>query len=209
MTQRVSKLDASRLLGISPTTIDRRIQRGELQVEMEQRGTRFRTWVILGDDVSSGRSPDPPDERPDERPREHSGERPPEQSAVEVRVLEERVHSLEQLADYHQQQLKDADWRYQELVQPLLWPSSDASQEWSNSCESLLLGGLAHCPRLLPEVQDGLLLAAVKRRWRSRQCCFQLSPWLPPPQSPDKLPSSSRPSLPTGDWWSPPALPLP
>ena len=107
MTQRVSKLDASRLLGISPTTIDRRIQRGELQVEMEQRGTRFRTWVILGDDVSSGRSPDPPDERP------------PEQSAVEVRVLEERVHSLEQLADYHQQQLKDADWRYQELVQSL------------------------------------------------------------------------------------------
>ena len=119
MTQRVSKLDASRLLGISPTTIDRRIQRGELQVEMEQRGTRFRTWVILGDDVSSGRSLDAPDERPDERPREHSGERPPEQSAVEVRVLEERVHSLEQLADYHQQQLKDADWRYQELVQSL------------------------------------------------------------------------------------------
>ena len=48
------------------------------------------------------------------------------------------------------------------------------------------------------------LVAAVKRRWRSRQCCFQLSPWLPPPQSPDKLPSSSWPSLPTGDWWSPP-----
>ena len=119
MTQRVSKLDASRLLGVSPTTIDRRIQRGELQVEMEQRGTRFRTWVILADDVSPGRSPDPPDERPDERPREQSGERPPEQSAVEVRVLQERVHSLEELADYHRQQLKDADWRYQELVQSL------------------------------------------------------------------------------------------
>ena len=41
MTQRVSKLDASRLLGVSPTTIDRRIQRGELQFEKEQRGTRF------------------------------------------------------------------------------------------------------------------------------------------------------------------------
>ena len=47
MTQRVSKLDAARLLEVSPTTIDRRIQRGELQVEMEPRGTRFRTWVIL------------------------------------------------------------------------------------------------------------------------------------------------------------------
>ena len=62
----------------------------------------------------------------------------------------------------------------------------------------ILLGGLVHCPRLLPEVQDSLLLAAVKRRWRSRHCCFQLFPWLPPPQSPDKLPSSSRPSLPPG-----------
>ena len=123
MTQRVSKLDAARLLGVSPTTIDRRIQRGELQVEMEQRGTRFRTWVILGDDVSPWRSPDPPGERPsdrpDERSREQSGERPPEQSAVEVRVLQERVHGLEELADYHRNQLKDADWRYQELVQSL------------------------------------------------------------------------------------------
>ena len=123
MTQRVSKLDAARLLEVSPTTIDRRIQRGELQVEMEPRGNRFRTWVILGDDVSPGRSPDPPGdrpgERPDERPREQSGERPPEQSAVEVRVLQERVHGLEELADYHRNQLKDADWRYQELVQSL------------------------------------------------------------------------------------------
>ena len=69
----------------------------------------------------------------------------------------------------------------------------------ANRCSSV---GWSIVPGLLPEVQDGLLLAAVKRRWRSRHCCFQLFPWLPPPQSPDKLPSSSRPSLPTGDWWS-------
>ena len=135
MTQRVSKLDAARLLEVSPTTIDRRIQRGELQVEMEPRGTRFRTWVILGDGVSPGRSPDPPGERPSDRPDERSpeqsgerpperspeqsGERPPEQSAVDVRVLQERLRSLEELADYHRNQLKDADWRYQELVQSL------------------------------------------------------------------------------------------
>ena len=83
---------------------------------------------------------------------------------------------------------------------PVRPPASDASSEWSNSCESLLLGGLAHCPRSLPEVQDVFLLAAVKRRWRSRHCCCRLFPWLPPPQPPSKLPSSSRPSLPTEDW---------
>ena len=56
--------------------------------------------------------------------------------------------------------------------------------------------GLAHCPKSLPEVQDVFLLAAVKRRWRSRHCCCRLFPRLPPPQPPSKLPSSSRPSLP-------------
>ena len=38
---------------------------------------------------------------------------------MEVRVLQGRVNSLEELADYHRNQLKDADWRYQELVQSL------------------------------------------------------------------------------------------
>ena len=33
---------------------------------------------------------------------------------MEVRVLQGRVNSLEELADYHRNQLKDADWRYQE-----------------------------------------------------------------------------------------------
>ena len=42
MVQRVSKLDASRIFGVSPSTIDRRIERGELQVEHEARGNSYK-----------------------------------------------------------------------------------------------------------------------------------------------------------------------
>ena len=38
MAQKVSKLDASRILGVPPSTVDRRIDRGELQIEHETRG---------------------------------------------------------------------------------------------------------------------------------------------------------------------------
>ena len=41
MTSKVSKLDASRILKVSPSTIDRRIDRGELQVEHEPRGNNL------------------------------------------------------------------------------------------------------------------------------------------------------------------------
>ena len=49
MVQRISKLDASRILEVSPSTIDRRIERGELQVEHEARATVIRSgcyWMM-------------------------------------------------------------------------------------------------------------------------------------------------------------------
>ena len=49
MVQRVSKLDASRILEVSPSTIDRRIERGELEVEHEVRGNSYKVWVLLAD----------------------------------------------------------------------------------------------------------------------------------------------------------------
>ena len=42
MTRKVSKLDASRFLEVSPSTIDRRIERGELQIEHEPRGNSYK-----------------------------------------------------------------------------------------------------------------------------------------------------------------------
>ena len=54
MVQRVSKLDASRILEVSPSTIDRRIDRGELQIEHETRGNSYKVWVLLEDPAHDG-----------------------------------------------------------------------------------------------------------------------------------------------------------
>ena len=47
---RLSKQEAAARLGVSTATIERRIQRGQLQAEKEAQGTRYRVWVILEDE---------------------------------------------------------------------------------------------------------------------------------------------------------------
>ena len=137
---RLSKLEAAAHLGISPTTVDRRIQRGELQAVKEPHGTRYRVWVILDDEPPEkpGGAPpgDPPDQPPTGagQPHDSSGESPvsPAQISAFVEMarlqeqkknaedraesLEERAKTLEELAEYHQKLLTDSEWRYQELL---------------------------------------------------------------------------------------------
>ena len=36
-----------------------------------------------------------------------------------MEVMREKVKNLEELSDYHKQQLKDAEWRYQQILQEL------------------------------------------------------------------------------------------
>ncbi len=48
MVQRLSKLDAAKVLQVHHSTVDRMIQRGELQVEREGEGRRAKIWVLLG-----------------------------------------------------------------------------------------------------------------------------------------------------------------
>ena len=107
MTTKVTRLEASRVLGISPSTVDRRIERGEIQVEKEPHGSRNRIWVVLEDDVG-------------ETPGEVSPERSPgasrESHLEEVITLRERVKSLEELEKYHRDQLVEKDRLVQELM---------------------------------------------------------------------------------------------
>ena len=64
MSTRVTRLEASRLLKISPSTVDRRIERGELVIEKEPHGSRNRTWVVLEDAIPE----DPGESSPDHSP---------------------------------------------------------------------------------------------------------------------------------------------
>ena len=119
MSTRVTRLEASRLLKISPSTVDRRIERGELKIEKEPHGSRNRTWVILEDETPE----DPGESSPDQSPGlsvEVSPENPSERllgsHLEEVITLRERVKSLESLEKYHRDQLVQKDLLVQELI---------------------------------------------------------------------------------------------
>ena len=125
MTQRLSKMEAATRLEVSASTIDRMIQKGELQVEKEPHGSRHRIWVVMNADktdesVNSSREASEPS--PDDSP-DASGEEMSDWSdasgEVELAVLRERVKSLEELADYHRELLRDSEWRYQQAMEQL------------------------------------------------------------------------------------------
>ena len=95
-------MEAATRLDVSLSTIDRMIQRGELQTHKEAHGSRHRLWVMLDD--TQHHAPETSDVSP---------------PVIEVVVLRERVKHLEELADFHRQLLKDADWRYQQAMDAL------------------------------------------------------------------------------------------
>ena len=125
MKKRLTKLEAAAALEVSPSTIDRMIQRQDLTIEKESRGSRYKVWVLL--DEESGSSADRAPDGPPDSPPGPSGDSSPEvsegsaeeSSAVELATLRERNRSLEELADHHRQLLKDSEWRYQQLLQQL------------------------------------------------------------------------------------------
>ena len=130
---RLSKQQAAARLEVSTATIERKIQRGELEAEKEPHGSRYRVWVIFDDDETVEAAVATPEEtavetpvasvlRCDETPVETgvATPLPPELApAVEMARLQERNKALEELADYHRQLLSDSEWRFQEMIHQL------------------------------------------------------------------------------------------
>ena len=109
MKQRVSKVEAERVLNKSRATIDRMISRGELETQLEPHGSRHRVWVLLVN---------PEDSHEDSQ--ETSVESSHESSTkYQDATLKERNKGLEELVSYYQLQLKDSEWRYHQLVDTL------------------------------------------------------------------------------------------
>ena len=48
--RRVSKMDAVNILGVSLSTVERMIKRGDLQIEREGLGGKHRIWILLDED---------------------------------------------------------------------------------------------------------------------------------------------------------------
>ena len=87
--QRVTKAEACRRLGVSLSTLDRRIAEGQLEVERVQQGLVHRVLVLLPRDM--------PEVGPDAQGR-----------AAAVSALQERITGLEALLEERGQRL--ADW---------------------------------------------------------------------------------------------------
>ena len=125
MAQKLTKMEAAARLDVSQSTIDRMIQKGELQIEKEPHGSRHRIWVLMNGedaDASVDMSVDVSDNSPEDSHDASTDEMPDTadmSEAIELAVLRERVKNLEELANYHREQLRDSEWRYQQAMDQL------------------------------------------------------------------------------------------
>ena len=123
MVQKVSKLDASRILGVSPSTIDRRIERGELEIEHEPRGNSYKVWVLL-DDAAVAQADDEPAAglggEAAAKVSEVAGiaDAPPNAAAesTEIRLLKQENQHLKELAEFRKEALNESETRFRELL---------------------------------------------------------------------------------------------
>ena len=102
MTTRLSRQDAAQRLQVSESTLDRMIRRGEVPVEKSGAEGRQRVWVLFDDD--------------DGDHVDHSRNGHSSSSDEELTRLRTEVQSLRELADYRGELLKEAEWRYHELL---------------------------------------------------------------------------------------------
>ena len=114
MVRRVSKDDARRILGVSDSTIDRRIQRGELSTERDGR----RVWVVLDDELL-GASVDASPETTPETARRVNEASADAAEMLQMRLLEERVRSQDELITMYKTQNSDWEQRYYGLREEL------------------------------------------------------------------------------------------
>ena len=115
MTQRVSRSGAAAILGVSLTTLDRRIARGDIAAEIESHGDGRRVWVML------------PDSSPDET-------RPTTSNASQVSAFEAQLAARDELIVHMRNQLTEAEARHQMLIERL-----EAAQHHADNLTARLL----------------------------------------------------------------------
>ena len=112
---RYTKKQAAAKLGISDSTIDRRIADGTLTVERERHGRTSRVWVVLPDDEADAPADNAPDGVDDVNDASLD-ESASSEASTEVAVLREQLRSAEELADYRDKLLVERDAQVQMLI---------------------------------------------------------------------------------------------
>ena len=106
MVQRVTKEQAMVSMGISSSTLERRIKSGEVQVEVDHEGGRRKVWVLVDDDqvdVPTGSHPGNQQGNDD----------------TQMAVMQVQLDNALALADYRAELLKESETRFHELLQQM------------------------------------------------------------------------------------------
>ena len=106
MVQRITKEQAMVSMGISSSTLERRIKSGEVQVEVDHEGGRRKVWVLVNDD------------QVDVLPNSHSGNQQGTDD-TQVAVMQVQLDNALALADYRAELLKESEIRFHELLQQM------------------------------------------------------------------------------------------
>ena len=106
MVQRVTKEQAMVSMGISSSTLERRIKSGEVQIEVEHEGGKRRVWVLADDN------------QVDVPPDSHSGIQHGTDD-TQMAVMQVQLDNALALADYRAELLKESEIRFHELLQQM------------------------------------------------------------------------------------------
>ena len=179
---KLTRQEAAQRLQVSESTLDRMIRRGDLAVEREGHGSRYRIWVLLDNDgeqpsySANGHNADSRDysraTTADKIEQAHYGTDYSDDH--ELTALRAEVRSLRELSDYRAELLKDSEWRYHELLQQLNMCQEQLklSQETTATLARALLAP-ASMPRFLHHNAGvGGHLAG-----RPRRCLVEVLPW--------------------------------
>ena len=106
MVQRVTKQQAMVSMGISSSTLERRIKSGEVQVEVDHAGSKRRVWVVVDDDQA------------DEQPGiQHDIQHPT--GDTQVVIMQVKLDNALALAEYRAELLRESETRFHELLQQM------------------------------------------------------------------------------------------
>ena len=112
--RRVNKMDAVNILGVSLSTVERMVKRGDLQIEKEDLGGRHRIWVLLDEQE---------DELSVDQPAGYSAGMPGDElnrsEREELVALRVQVKGLQDLSDFRAEQLKESELRFQQIIQQM------------------------------------------------------------------------------------------
>ena len=119
--RRVSKMEAMNILGVSLSTVERMIHRGDLQVEREELGGKRRVWILLKE--PDAEHAEPSGDKSTDMPTEHSPDMAPGSLTMSERdeliTLRVQVTGLQDLSDFRAEQLKESELRFHQLIQQL------------------------------------------------------------------------------------------